>query len=157
MVQLSHPYMNTGKIIALTMWTFVGKVISLLLHTLSRFVIAFLPRRKHLWISWLQSPSAMILETKKIKFCHYFHFFPIYLPWSDGTVCHDLSFMSAEFQASLFSPLSLSSRGSIVPFHLLPLEWYHLHVSGCWYFSCQSWFQLVILITWHFTWYTLHR
>ena len=62
MVQLSHPYMTPGKSIALTRWTFVGKVMSLLSSMLSRFVIAFLPRRKHLLISWLQSPSAVILE-----------------------------------------------------------------------------------------------
>ena len=67
MVQLSHPYMTTGKTIALTTWTFVGKVMSLLLNMLSRLVIAFLPRSKHLLISWLQSPSAVILEPKKIK------------------------------------------------------------------------------------------
>jgi len=67
MVQLSHPYMTTGKTIALTMWTFVGKVMSLFFNTLSRFVIAFLPRSKYLLISWLQSLSAMILEPKKIK------------------------------------------------------------------------------------------
>ena len=67
MVQLSHPYMTTGKTIALTRWTFVGKVMSLLFNMLSRFVIAFLPRSKRLLISWLQSPSAVILEPKKIK------------------------------------------------------------------------------------------
>src|SRR5574340_271696 len=66
-VQLSHPYMTTGKTIALTRWTFVGKVMSLLLHMLSRLVITFLSRSKHLLISWLQSPSAVILEPKKIK------------------------------------------------------------------------------------------
>ena len=66
-VQLSHPYMTTGKTIALTRWTFVGKVMSLLLNTLSRLVISFLPRSKRLLISWLQSPSAMILEPRKIK------------------------------------------------------------------------------------------
>ena len=65
-VQLSHPYM-TGKTIALTRWTFVGKVMSLLLNMLSRLVITFLPRSKHLLISWLQSPSAVILEPRKIK------------------------------------------------------------------------------------------
>ena len=62
MVQLSHPYMTTGKTIALTIWTFVGKVMSLLFNTLSRFIIAFLPRRKYLLISWLQSPSTVILK-----------------------------------------------------------------------------------------------
>ena len=67
MVQLSHPYMTTGKTIVLTRWAFVGKVMSLLFNTLSRLVIAFLPRSKHLLISWLQSPSTMILEPKKIK------------------------------------------------------------------------------------------
>ena len=67
MVQLSHPYMTIGKTIALTRWTFVGKIMSLLFNMLSRLVIAFLPRSKHLLISWLHSPSAVILETKKIK------------------------------------------------------------------------------------------
>ena len=67
MVQLSQPYMTTGKTLALTMFTFTGKVMSLLFNTLSRFVIAFLPRSKRLLISWLQSPSAVILEPKKIK------------------------------------------------------------------------------------------
>ena len=81
-VQLSHPYMITGKTIALTRRTFVGKVMSLLFNTLSRLVITFLPRSKGLLISWLQSPFAMILESKK-KVCHCFHCFPIYLPWWD--------------------------------------------------------------------------
>ena len=67
MAQLSQPYMTTGKTIALTRWTFVGKVMSLLFNMLSRLVITFLPRSKHLLISWLQSPSAAILELKKIK------------------------------------------------------------------------------------------
>ena len=66
-VQLSHPYMTTGKTIALTRWTFVGKVISLLLNMMSRFVITFLSKNKCLLISWLQSPSAVILEPKKMK------------------------------------------------------------------------------------------
>ena len=67
MVQLSHSYMTTGKTIALTMWTFVSEVMSLLFNMLSRFIIAFLPRSKHILISWLQSPPAVILEPKKIK------------------------------------------------------------------------------------------
>ena len=66
-VQLSHPYMTTGKTIALTRWSFVGKVMSLLFNVLSRLVITFLPRSKRLLISWLQSPSAVILEPQKIK------------------------------------------------------------------------------------------
>ena len=72
MVQLSHRYKTTGKTIVLTIWTFVGKVTALLFNMLSRFVIAFLPRNKHLLISWLESPSTVILEPKKIK-CHCFH------------------------------------------------------------------------------------
>ena len=88
----------TGKIrktIDLTIWTFVSKTISLLFNMLSRFIIAFLPKNKRLLISWLHSPSTMILEPKKIK--SWFLFFPFYLPWSDGTGCHDLSFLNAEF------------------------------------------------------------
>ena len=88
-VQLSHPYMTTGKTIALTRWTFVGKVMSLLLNMLSRLVITFLPRSKRLFISWLQSPSAVILEPRKIKSAT-FPLFPYlfamklwdHMPWS---------------------------------------------------------------------------
>ena len=103
-VQLLHPYMTTSKIIALTRWTFVGKVMSLLFHMLvflshcsgrdgSRLVITFLPRSKGLLISWLQSPSVVILEPPKNKVCHCF---PIYFPRSDGTRCHDLSFLNVQ-------------------------------------------------------------
>ena len=94
MVQLSHPYMTTGKTIALTRQTFDDKVMSLLFNMLSRLVIAFLPRSKRLLISWLQSPSAVILELPKVKsttvstvssnVCH------------DGTRCHDLRFLKVE-------------------------------------------------------------
>ena len=79
MVQLSYPCMATGKTIALTIWTLVSKAMSLLFNTLSRFVIAFLPRSKYHLISWLQSLSTVILEPKKIK-CHCFHLFLFYLP-----------------------------------------------------------------------------
>ena len=94
-VQLSHPFMTTGKIMAVTVWTFVGKVMSLLFNMLSRLVIAFLPRSKHLFISWLQSPSAVILKPPKIKsvtvsivspsICH------------EVMGCHDLSLLNVEF------------------------------------------------------------
>ena len=93
-VQLSHPYMTTGKTIALTRWTFVHKVRSLLFNMLSRLVITFLPRSNCLLISWLQSPSAMTLEPPKNKACNSFHSLPIYFPWGDGTRCHDLSFLN---------------------------------------------------------------
>ena len=95
-VQLSHPYMTTGKTRALTRWAFVDKVMSLLFSMLSRLVITFLPRSKHLLISWLQSPFVVILESPKIV-SHCFHCFPIYCPWSDGTRCHDLHFLNVEF------------------------------------------------------------
>ena len=78
-VQLSHPYLTTGKAIALTGWTFAGKVMSELFNMLSRLVIVFLSRSKRLLISWLQSPSAMILEPKK-AISHCFNCFLIYLP-----------------------------------------------------------------------------
>ena len=105
MVQLSHPYMTIGKTIALTIWTFFGKVMSLLFNTPSRFVIAFLPSSKRLLISRLQSPSAVIFKPKNNKVSHCFHCLPIYLPWSDGTGSHHLSFINVEFKPvfSLFS------------------------------------------------------
>ena len=79
-IQLSHPYMTPGKTIALTRWTYAGKVMSLLFSMLSRLVINFFPRSMCLLLSWLQSPSALILEPKKIKVCHHFHCSPIYFP-----------------------------------------------------------------------------
>ena len=115
-VQLSHPYMTTGKTIVLTRWTFVGKVMFLLYNMLSRFVIAFLPRNKHLLISWLPSPSAAILEPKKIKF--------VTVSIVSLSICHEamgadamiLGFLNVEFLSQVFhSPLSLSSRGSVIP------------------------------------------
>ena len=91
-VQLSHPDMTTGKTIALTRWTFVGKVMSLLFNMLSRLVITFLPRGMRLLISWLQSPSAVILEPLKIKS----DTVSTVSLSSDGTRCHDLSFLNVE-------------------------------------------------------------
>ena len=92
-VQLSHPYTTFGKTIALTRQNFVGKVMSLLFNMLSRLITAFLPRSKRPLMSWLQWQSEMILEPPKVCF----HCFPIYLPWSDGTRCHDHSFLNVEF------------------------------------------------------------
>ena len=95
-VQLSHPYITTGKTVALTRWTFVGKVMFLL--RLSRLIVTFLPRSMCILISWLQSPYAGILEpSPPNKVYHCFHCFPIYLPWSDGTGCHELGFLNIEF------------------------------------------------------------
>ena len=94
MVRLSHPYMTTGKTTALTIQTFVGKVVALLFNMLSRFVIAFLPRSKHLLISWLQSLSTVILEPKKTK--------SVTASTFSHSICHevmgpdDLSFFNIE-------------------------------------------------------------
>ena len=96
MVQLSHPYMTTGKTITLTRWTFVGKVMSLLFNTLSRFVTAFLPRSK----CFNFMPAVTICSdfgAQENKVCHCLHCFPIYLPWSDGTRYHDLHCLNVEF------------------------------------------------------------
>ena len=101
-VQLSHPYLTAGKTIALTRWTFVSKVMSLLFNTLSRSIIAFLPRSKRLLISWLQSPSAVILEPKKIV-CHCFHRSPIY--------CHEV--MGPDAMIFIFRMLSFKPAFSL--------------------------------------------
>ena len=103
-VHLSHPYIATGKTRALTIRAFVSKVMSLLFIMLSRFVIAFHPRSKYLLILWLLSPSAVILEPKKIKSVSVSTFAP-FLPWSDGNRCYDLRFLNIEFK----SAFSLSS------------------------------------------------
>ena len=87
LVQLSHPYMTTGKTTALTRWTFVGKIMSLLFIMLSRLVIAFLPKNKCLLISWLQSLSAVILEPPKIKFLTVFIVSP--------SICHEVMGLDA--------------------------------------------------------------
>ena len=120
LVQLSHPYKTIGKTIALTRWSFVGKVMSLLFNMLSRLVITFPPRSKHLLISWLQSPSAVILETKKIK--------SLIVSTVSPSVCHEvigldaviLVFEMLSFKPTFSSPLSLSSRGSLVLLYFLP-------------------------------------
>ena len=106
----SHPYMTTGKTIALTRWTFVSKVMSLFFNMLSSLVIAFLSRSKRLFM------AAVIIcsdsGAPKNKLSHCFHCFPIYFPWSDGTRCHDLCFLNVGWALSqLFhSPLSLLSK-----------------------------------------------
>ena len=117
-VQLSYPYMTTGKTISLTGQTFVGKVTSLLFNMLSRLVVVFLPGRKHLWISWLQSPSAVILEPKKIK--------PFIVCIASPSICHEVMGLDAMILAfwmlsfKLFHSLSPLSRGSLAPLRFLP-------------------------------------
>ena len=111
--------MTTGKTVALTRWTFVNKVTSLLFNIVSRYVIAFLPRSKHCLISWLHVTICSDFGAQENKVYHCFHCFPIYLPWNDGTRCHDLSFLGGvgwgttqkqnSFIKRLFSSSSLSA------------------------------------------------
>ena len=116
-VRLSHPHMTTGKTIALTRQTFDDKITSLLFNMLSRLVITFLPRNKHLLFSQLQSPSAVILEPKNIK-----------AVTVSPSICHEvmgpnamiLVFRMLSYKPTFHSPLSLSSRGFLVPLHSLP-------------------------------------
>ena len=116
----THPYMTTGKTIVLTRRTFVGKVMSLLVNMLSRLVIVFLPRSKCHLISWLQSPSAVILEPKKIK--------SVTVSIVSPSICHEMmgpDAMILVFQMLNYKPVfslssSLSSRGSLVPLRFLP-------------------------------------
>ena len=124
-------------------------------NMLPRLVIAFLSRSKCLLTSWLQSSSAVILEPPQNKFCLCIHCFLIYLPWSDGTVCHDLSFLNVAFQASLFTFLFHPHQKVFSSSSVLPLGWYYLHMWVCWYFSQKSWFQLMNHPAQHFTWCTL--
>ena len=130
-VQLSHPYMTDRKNTALTMWTFAGKIMSLLFNILSRFVIAFLPRSKHLWISWLQSPSAVILETKKIKSVTVSTFSPPICDEVMGLDAMILDFWCWVLSQLFHPPLSPLWRGSLVSLCFLPLEWYHLYIWDC--------------------------
>ena len=102
-VQLSHPYMTTGKTVALTRWTFVGKVMFLLFNRLSRFVIIFLPRGKHLLISWLQSPSVVILEPQNIKSVTVSIVSPSIFHEVMGLDAMILVFLNVEFQAISFT------------------------------------------------------
>ena len=132
------------KTITLTRWTVVGKVMSLLLNMLCRLIITFLPRSKHLLISWLQSPSAVILEPPKIKSATVSTVPPsishevmgpdamIFVFWMlSFKPTFSLSYFT--FIKRLFSSSSLSTKG-----------WCHLHIWGYWYFSRQSWFQLIV-------------
>ena len=153
MVWLSHRCMTTGKAIALTMWTFVSKMMSLLFNTLSKFDIAFLPRSKCLnFMVAVTICNDFGAQGNKIYHC--FHFSP--------SICHEvmgqetmiLVFWMLSFKPA-FSLLSPSSRGSLVPLHFLPLQWYHLHIWGC-YFSQQYWFQFMIYSALYFTWCNLH-
>ena len=147
--------MTTRKTIALTRWTFLGKVMSLLFNMLPRIVINFLPRSKHLSLSWQQSPSSVILEPQN-QGLSLFPLFPSILamkwwdqmPWSSFSECW------VWLRSQIFhSPLSLSSRGSS---SLSAIRVVSLPIWVYWYFSQQSWFLLALHPTRHFALCTLH-
>ena len=152
-VQVLYLYTTTAKTIALTVRTFAYKLLSLLFNTLSSLVIAFLQKSKYLSISWLQSPSTVILEPKKIK--------SVTASVVSPSICHEVMwpdvmifvFWMLNFKQGFHPCLSPSSRDSSC---FLPLEWYYLHIWSCWYFSQQSWLQLVSHLEWLFSWCTLY-
>ena len=135
MVQLSHPYMT-----CLSFYSF--------------------PYKEQVSFNFTAAVTICSnFGARENKICHCFHFFPIYLPWSDAMKGADamiLVFWILSLSKLFHSPLSPSSRGSLVPLLFLPLEWYHLHIWGCWYFSLKSQVQLLIHSAWHFAWRTLH-
>ena len=150
MVQLSHPYIITGKTVVLTRWTFVGKVMSLLFNVLSRLVIAFLPRSKRLSISWLRSPSKTVKSvTVSIV--------------SPSIYCE---VVGPDAMILVFWMLSVKPASSLSSFTLIKrlfsccllsaIGWCHLHTWAYWYFSQKSWFQLVLHPARHFAWCILH-
>ena len=144
------------KNIALTRWTIVSKIMSLLFNMLSRLVITFLPRSNHLLISWLKSHSAVILKPKENKVWHCFHCFLIYLPWSDGTGCHGFCFLNVEFKPTF----SLSSFTFIKRlFCSSSLSAVRVVSSAC--LRLLIFLPAVLILAWlhpawHFAWCTLH-
>ena len=157
MVQLSHLHMNAGKTIALIIWTFVGKVMSLLFNTLSSFVIAFISRSKCLLISLLQLLSIVILKSNTIKSV------PVCIVSS--SICHEV--LGPDAMILVFLMLSFKTAFSLSSFTFIKRFFSSSSLSvirvvssayrGYWYFSWQSWFKLVIHPARHFAWYTLHR
>ena len=158
-VHLLYPYLTTGKNIALTRWTFVGKIMSLLFNMLSRLVVAFLPSIfffQHLFISWLQSPSAVILESKKIK--------SVTVSIVSPSICHEV--MGPDAMILVFWMLSLKPTFSLFSYTFIKRLFSSFLLSairvvssafwGYWYFSGPSLFQLELHPGKHITWCTLH-
>jgi len=148
--------MTTVKAIALTRWTFVGKIMSLLFNMLSRMVITFLPRSKHLLISWLQSTSAVILEPRKIK--------SDTVSTVSPSISHEV--MGPDAMIFVFWMLSIKPTFSLSTFTYIKRLLSSSSLSAIrvvssaylrlWYFSQQTWFQLVLLPAQRFSWCTLH-
>ena len=135
MVLLSHPYMTTGKNIALTRQTFVGNVVSLLFNMLSRLVIAFLPRSKHLWILWLQSPSLVILEPPQIKF--------LTVSIVSPSICHGV--MGADAMILVFWMLSFKLAFSLSSFTFIKRVFSFSFLSAIWV-VLSAYLRLLILL-----------
>ena len=155
MVQLSYPYMTTGKTLALMVKTFIGKVMSLLFINFSW--LSFQGASVFVFHCCSHRP-AMVLEPRKIKCITSSSFICHEVLGQDATILvfgvfFPLYWVSSQLFQSPFSPLS---RDFLVSLCFLPLEWYHLHIWGC-YFSPQVWFQVVIRPPQYFTWCTLHR
>ena len=150
MGQLSHPYMTTRKTIALTRWMFVSKAMSLLFNKLSRLVVIFLPRSKCLLISWLQSPSAVILGPKKIKSLTIYTVSP--------SISHEV--MGPDAMIFVFSVLSFKPTFSLSSFTFIKKLFSSLlsaiRMMSSAYFFRQSWFQLVLPPAQYFSWCTVH-
>ena len=119
-VQQSNAYMRTRKTTALTIVTFVGKVMSLLFNMLSRFAIAFFPKAQVSFNFMAAVTICSDFGAQKKKACHWFHCFPIYLPWSDGTRCHDLGFFECWVFSQLFHSSFTFIKRLLVPLHFLP-------------------------------------
>ena len=154
-VQLSHPYMTTGKTRALTWRTFVGKVMSLPFNKLSRLIITFLPRSKCLLISWLQSPSAAILEPQKIKSDTVSTVSPSISHDSMGRDAMILVFWMLSFKPTFSLSAFTFIKRLFISSSLSAIGWCHLHTWRYWYFSRKSWFQLVLHPAQRFSWCTL--
>ena len=139
-VQVSYPYTTTRKNIALTLGTFVGKMMYLFFNTIWVYCSCFSKEQASFnFMATVTMCSDFGAQENKI--CHCFHCFLIYLPWCDGNLMPQSSFFQCGVSSQLFhSPLSLSSRGSSVPLCCLLFGWCHLHIWGYWYFSKQSCF-----------------
>ena len=156
MVQFSHRYMPTGKNIALTVQTFVGKMMFPLLNMLSRFVIAFLQRSKHLLISWLQSSSTVVWKPEKRKSVTASPFSPSFgMKRLDAMILLGFWMLSFKPAFSLCSLILIRRLFSLSSLSAIRVEWYHLHIWGCWCVSQQCWFPLVLHPARHFGWWTL--
>ena len=156
MLQLSHPYMTTGKNHSFVYTEIFQQSNLSAFKNAARLVITFLQTSKHLLISWLQSSFPVVLELPKIK--------SLTVSIVSPSICHEVMGPNTmifilwmwSLSQMFHSPLSLSSSGSLVSLHVLPWGWCHLHIWGYWYFSQQSWFQLVFLPVQGFSWCTLH-